>query len=140
VAVAAVPSPSICVTPALVARILGPRTVVAGSQVTWRISVRNVGAALARSVVLSNRLPDGFSLVRSSPRARFGSGVATFRLPNLRSGQTATVRLTMHASRGVSGRRLQQARIVTGCGGREAAVAPIRVSAVAGAINPAVTG
>jgi uncharacterized repeat protein (TIGR01451 family) len=138
------PKPSsaapVCLRPSLVARIVGPRSVVAGHQVTWRISVRNLGSQLARSVVLNNRIPSGFSLLRSSPRAGFGSGIARVRLPNLRPGQTATVRLTLHASRDIVGRRLQHARVVTGCGGTEAAVAPITVNAVAGAITPAVTG
>jgi uncharacterized repeat protein (TIGR01451 family) len=130
----------LCTTPSLAARIVGPRRIVAGQQLTFRISVRNTGATLARSVVLRDRIPSGFSLLRSTPRASFVSGVASFRLPNLRPGQTATVRLTMHASRGIAGRRLQQARIVSGCGGSESAVAPVTVSAVAGVVTPAVTG
>jgi uncharacterized repeat protein (TIGR01451 family) len=130
----------VCVRASLLGRIVGPRRIAAGQQLTWRVSVRNVGARLARSVVLTHRIPSGFSLLRSSPRASFVSGVARFRMPNLRPGQTATVRLTMHASRGIAGRRLQQARIASSCGGREAAVAPVTVSAVAGVIRPAVTG
>jgi uncharacterized repeat protein (TIGR01451 family) len=140
---AVVPKPPVaapCIRPSLVARIVGPKTMVAGQKGTWRISVRNVGSHLARSVVLTERIPSGFSLLRSTPRAIFGSGVARFRLANLRPGQTATLRLTMHASRGIAGRRLQQARIATGCGGTEAAVAPVTVRTVARVIHPAVTG
>jgi hypothetical protein len=68
--------------------------------------------------------------------------------PNLRPGQTTTVRLTMHASRGIAGRPLlglgggrASSRHGSSPGaGAEAAVAPITVSAVAGATSPAVTG
>jgi uncharacterized repeat protein (TIGR01451 family) len=134
------PPAVVCTKPSLLVRIAGPRRVVAGRQLTFRISVRNVGPGLARSVVLRDRIPTGFSLLRSTPRAGFASGVARFNLPNLRPGQTATVRLTMHASRGIAGHRLQQARIVSGCGGSESARAPITVSAVRGVIAPAVTG
>jgi uncharacterized repeat protein (TIGR01451 family) len=130
----------VCIRPSLLASIVGPRRVRAGQQVTWRISVRNTGSQLARSVVLNDRIPIGFSLIRSTPRFSFVSGVARFRLPNLRPGQIASVRLTMRASRDTAGRRLQQARIVSGCGGSESALAPITVSAVAGVVTPAVTG
>jgi uncharacterized repeat protein (TIGR01451 family) len=130
----------VCTRPSLVASIVGPRRVRAGQQVAWRISVRNAGSHLARSVVLNDRIPIGFSLLRSTPRVSFVAGVARFHLPNLRPGQTATVRLTMRASRDTAGRRLQQARIVSGCGGIESAVAPITVTAVAGVVTPAVTG
>jgi uncharacterized repeat protein (TIGR01451 family) len=130
----------VCVPATLSARIVGPRRVVAGQQVTWRISVRNVGRTAARSVRLTDRIPSGFSLVRSSPRASFVAGVARFRLPDLRPGRTVTVRLTMHASRDASGRHLQRANVAGACEATESAVAPVTVNAVAGALTPAVTG
>jgi uncharacterized repeat protein (TIGR01451 family) len=130
----------VCVPAALTARIAGPRRIIAGQRVTWRITVRNVGRPLATSVVLTNRIPSGFSMVGSLPRARFVSGVARVRLPNLARGESATVRLTMQASRGIAGQRQQQVRVASGCNATEAARAPITVTAVAGAITPAVTG
>ncbi|MDX6647311.1 MAG: hypothetical protein QOK40_3038 [Miltoncostaeaceae bacterium] len=141
--VAPAPKPVVgpaCVRAALSARIVGPRRVTAGQQVTWRITVRNVGRTLARSVRLTDRIPSGFSLVRSTPRAGFLAGVARFSLPDLRPGHAATVRLTMHASRDTVGQRLQRARVAGACEATESAVAPVTVSAVAGAVSPAVTG
>jgi hypothetical protein len=130
----------VCVPASLTARIAGPRRIVAGQRVNWLIRVRNVGRGIGRAVVLTSRIPSGFSLVRSSPRTSFVSGVARFRLPNLAPGRSATVRLTMHASRGIAGKRLHQARVASSCNAIETATAPITVNAVAGAITPAVTG
>src|SRR5581483_10108552 len=125
-----VPARPVCTSASLGARIAGPRRVVAGQQVTWRIRVRNAGHTLARSLRLTDQLPAGFSLVRGSPRVTFSRGVAVVRLRALRTGRTTTVTLTMHAGRDIGGTRLQRVRVTGACQAVETALARVRVSPV----------
>jgi hypothetical protein len=138
--VAALAAPVACPNPRLATRIRGPRTVAAGREATWRITVRNRCRLAASDLSLTYRIPAGFSLAHSAPRAALGSGVLRFRLDALAAGGGATVRLTLHAGRGLSGRRVQQAQVLSSCGASQLALAPITVKALVARVLPAVTG
>jgi len=138
--VATLAAPVACPNPRLATRISGPRTVAAGGEAAWRITVRNRGRLAATDVALTYRLPAGFSLARSSPRAVMGSGVLRFGLHALRPGGAAAIRLTLHAGRGLTGRRVQQAQVLSSCGASQMARASITVTAVVARVAPAVTG
>jgi uncharacterized repeat protein (TIGR01451 family) len=122
------------------ARVQGPRRVSAGARVTWRIVVRNAGHVTARHVVVNDRLPLGFVLLASTPRATFSRGVLRLAVPTLRPGRSAVVSLTMQVPRRASGQRAGVATMRSSCGGIETARTPVTVLRVPTQITPAVTG
>jgi uncharacterized repeat protein (TIGR01451 family) len=130
----------LCPAPTLSARVIGARRVAAGQRLTWRIQIRNSGRVIARRVVLSDRLPNGFALVSSTPRATFAGGTLRFSVPSLRPGRSAVVSLTMQVPRAATGSRVGTATLRAACGGIESARTPVTVFRIPARILPAVTG
>jgi uncharacterized repeat protein (TIGR01451 family) len=122
------------------ARVLGARRVTAGQTLTWRVVIRNAGRVTARKVVLADRLPRGFVLLSSTPRATFTAGTLRFTVPALRPGRSAVVRITMQVPRAGTGTRTGVATVKSSCGGIESARTPVTVLRVPTQITPAVTG
>ena len=76
----------------------GPATVVAGTQLTYTISVHNAGPSTAKNVVVTDTLPAGVTFVSVTPSQgtcttgqQPGSGTLTCGLGNLASGANATI-------------------------------------------------
>src|SRR5207244_2394835 len=63
----------LCPAPTLMARVVGARQVAAGQRLTWRVRIRNAGRVTARRVILADRLPIGFALLSSTPKATFAA-------------------------------------------------------------------
>jgi uncharacterized repeat protein (TIGR01451 family) len=134
------PGGPLCPAPTLMAQVVGPRRVAAGQRLTWRVQIRNAGRVIARRVVLSDRLPLGFSLLSSTPKATFAAGTLRFTVPALRPGRTAVVTMTMLVPRSAAGHRAGVATLKSACGGIESARTPVTVLKVPAQIIPAVTG
>jgi uncharacterized repeat protein (TIGR01451 family) len=134
------PGGPLCPAPTLMARVVGPRRVAAGQRLTWRVQIRNAGRVIARRVVLADRLPIGFALVSSTPKATFSAGTLRFAVPTLRPGRSAVVAMTMQVPRAAAGNRAGVATLKASCGGIESARTPVTVFRVPAQIIPAVTG
>lgn len=109
-------------------------------RVRYTITVRNRSRAVARNIVLRDRLPRGMSLVRSSRRGTLRGGTLTIRLGNLRPGKARKVNVWLVANATVRGRRVN---VVTVSATR---TRPVRARAVTvfrpivRRVQPAVTG
>jgi uncharacterized repeat protein (TIGR01451 family) len=118
----------------------GPARATAGQVVTYRITVRNRGAAAAQRVVLRDVLPSGYTLSRRVRGATFRSGTLTWNLGTLARGRSRTVALQVRIGRSVAGRRCNLALASARGVATVRDTACTRVAAVAGAVQPAVTG
>ena len=80
--------------PDVTVRVIRPKPpVVAGTAYTWRVRVRNVGTATARTVVV--KASWGASLIRvTGGRVNRRRRESTFRLARLAPGRSRTFRLT----------------------------------------------
>jgi len=102
--------------------------------------VRNSGTAVARNVVLRDRLPKGLAYVRTSKKASFRKGLVTVRLGNLRPGARKVVRVIVKAPSNARGRKTNVASV------RATGVRPVRDTArtvfrpLMIRVSPAVTG
>jgi uncharacterized repeat protein (TIGR01451 family) len=74
---------------------LSPNPVVMGGEVTYVVTVSNLGPATATSVIVTNPIPAGFRLVSTtaSGGVTTNTGVLTFSLGNLGSGSSTTFTL-----------------------------------------------
>ena len=118
----------------------GPARATAGQVVTYRITVRNRGAAAAQRVVLRDVLPSGYTLSRRVRGATFRSGRLTWNVGTLRRGASRTVTVRFRIGRFVVGRRCNVALASASGATTVRDSACTRVAAVAGAVQPAVTG
>lgn len=86
-------------------RVTAPARALAGRRITYVIRVRNRGAAAARNVALSDRLPPGLVFARATPRASVRGRVVTMRLGTILPGKVRTVRITVRHT-GAPGRKV----------------------------------
>jgi uncharacterized repeat protein (TIGR01451 family) len=79
-----------------------PDPLFIGNNLTYTITVTNLGPATAGNVVVSDTLPGGVSLVSVSPLtgSNLVGGVVTVSLGDLGSGATAVVTLVVHPTTG----------------------------------------
>jgi uncharacterized repeat protein (TIGR01451 family) len=77
---------------------MGADTVDAGAQVVYRITVANRSAVhAARSVVVTDTLPESLAFVSASPSVEADGQVVRWRIGTLDAGQTLTLELTVRA-------------------------------------------
>ncbi len=108
--------------------------------VLYRITVRNPGTVIARNVVLRDRIPGGLSFVKASRASTIRRGTITFRLGNLRPGQSRTVRVYLRANANVRGTRVNTATVSATRVRALRARAATQFRAPVRRIQPAVTG
>jgi uncharacterized repeat protein (TIGR01451 family) len=125
---------------ALVVSKTGPRTATAGQLVTYRIKVANRSRIAARNVVLRDLLPSGFSVSGKVKGAGISQGRITWKVGTLAAGKSKTVSVKFRVDRNVGGRRCNRAVATAGNAGTARASQCTRIAAVAGAVEPAVTG
>ncbi len=79
-----------------------PDPLFIGNNLTYTITVTNLGPATAGDVIVTDTLPGGVSLVSVNPAAgsNLVGGVVTVSLGDLGSGATATVTLVVHPAAG----------------------------------------
>jgi uncharacterized repeat protein (TIGR01451 family) len=118
----------------------GPRAATAGQIVTYTIRVKNTGKANATSVVLRDLLPSGYSLSGKVKGATFKAGALSWKFGTLAPGKSKTVKATFRINRSVGGRRCNVATAAASGVVTVRDTACTRIAAVAGAIQPAVTG
>lgn len=118
----------------------GPRTATAGQIVTYTITVKNTGKANATSVVLRDLLPSGYSLSGKVKGASFKAGTLSWKFGTLAPGKSKTVKAGFRVNRSVGGRRCNVATAAASGVATVRDTACTRIAAVAGAIQPAVTG
>lgn len=134
------PAPTVNRTAVLRISKTGPKRARGLQRVTYRIVVRNSGKAVARNVVLRDRLPKGLAYVRTSTTASFRKGLVTVRLGNLRPGARKIVRVIVKAPSNARGRKTNVASV------RATGVRPVRDTArtvfrpLMIRVSPAVTG
>ena len=75
----------------------GPANVNAASSFTYNISVTNLGPSAAGSVVVTDALPSGVSFVSASGNGANNSGIVSWNLGTLASGQYSNVTVTVTA-------------------------------------------
>ena len=76
----------------------GPATVVAGTQVTYTLSLTNNGPAAAQSVSLSDTLPAGETFVSASTGTGSGTSYSSGSLGTLAAGASTTITLVAAVS------------------------------------------
>jgi uncharacterized repeat protein (TIGR01451 family) len=130
------------VTPKAALRVTktGPRAATAGQIVTYTITVKNTGKANARSVVLRDLLPSGYSLAGKANGATFRAGTLSWKFGTLAPGKSKTVKAKFRIDRSIGGRRCNTATAAASGVATVRDTACTRIAAVAGAVQPAVTG
>jgi uncharacterized repeat protein (TIGR01451 family) len=118
----------------------GPRAATAGQIVTYTITVKNTGKANATSVVLRDLLPSGFSLAGKANGASFKAGTLSWKFGTLAPGKSKTVKAKFRIDRSIGGRRCNVATAAASGVSTVRDTACTRIAAVAGAVQPAVTG
>jgi len=66
-----------------------------GGRIVYRLTVTNVGTAIARNVVLRDRVPAGTYIRRLPARIRMSRGSMVWRIKSLRPGATKTIRVVL---------------------------------------------
>jgi len=125
-----------CPRPLLAASLSGPPRALANGRATWVIAVRNRGRAVARRVVVRERVPAGFAFVGASRAVSASGRMLTFAPAKLSSGRLLAIRLRLQAG-ATPGATRQQLSVSAACGAVAQALAPV---AITPAIRPAVTG
>lgn len=129
------PPTSVTVTKRSVAKVKGTRPVA------FRITIRNTGNAVARDVVVTDRIPAGLSLLRLPKGATIKNGVLTWRIGDLAPGQVIRIGYWTRADPGRTGRVCNTARAVAGNAALAAGSTCVRILKVKGAsFRPPVTG
>jgi uncharacterized repeat protein (TIGR01451 family) len=118
----------------------GPRAATAGQIVTYTITVRNTGRVSAAAVVLRDVLPSGFTVSGRVKGATFTGGALSWRVGALAAGKSRTVKASFRIDRSIGGRRCNVASASARGVAAVRATACTRIAAVAGAVEPAVTG
>lgn len=118
----------------------GPRGGVGGRPIPWTLSVRNSGATTLNGVAVTDVLPSGMQVVRSSRPYRMVKGRVVFRVGTLRPGQSVSINLVTLMPRSTRGRVTNRAS-ASGVQVRAVrASATIRVVPLPGRVLPGVTG
>jgi large repetitive protein len=118
----------------------GPRAATAGQIVTYTIRVKNTGKANATAVVLRDLLPNGYSLAKKIKGASFKAGSLSWKFGTLAPGKSKTVKASFRIDRTIGGRRCNVAAASAAGVAVVRDTACTRIAAVAGAVEPAVTG
>lgn len=118
----------------------GPAGATAGQLVTYTIRVRNTSKLAARGVSLRDALPGGMTLASPARGARLRSGAVVWSIGTLAPGASRTVTVKVRIDRSVGGRRCNTAVATASNAGTARGIACTRIRAVAGAVEPAVTG
>jgi uncharacterized repeat protein (TIGR01451 family) len=118
----------------------GPRAAVAGQLVSYVIRVKNVSRTGARAVVVRDTVPAGLSLLQRPAKARLVGGSLQWAVGNLAPGTSKTIRIRFRIDRNASGRRCNTGTALARNAGTVTDRACTRIAAVAGAVQPAVTG
>jgi virginiamycin B lyase len=84
----------------------GPSAATFGDDVTYALTVKNDGEAVATNVMLTDSLPEGTGLVSSSGGTMIGPGLVLFRLGDLAPGASETVKLVVGTPTASTGRAL----------------------------------
>jgi uncharacterized repeat protein (TIGR01451 family) len=104
--------------PAVVTQALKPRLAIVKTgplrarplqRFNYTIRVRNRGRAVARGVVVTDRLPLGLTYVRASRRATVKGRTVNVAMGDLRPGQARTVRISVRAASDVRGPKVNLA-------------------------------
>jgi len=104
--------------PAVITQVLNPRLAINKvgpkrarplQRFTYTIRVRNPGKAVARNVVIIDRLPSGLIYVKASRKATVRGRTITIRMGNLQPGRFRTVKVTVRAAASVRGRKVNLA-------------------------------
>jgi uncharacterized repeat protein (TIGR01451 family) len=85
-------------------RAIGPRRVKRGKTLTYRLVVRNRGAATARKLTVVQKVPPSLRLVKRSRAVTFRKGQVTWRVGNLARGGQKTLSLTFRTPAKAAGR------------------------------------
>lgn len=118
----------------------GPAGATAGQVVTYTIRVKNVSKLAARGVSLRDALPGGMTLTSSARGARLRSGAVVWSIGTLAPGASRTYKVKVRIDSSIGGRRCNTAVATASNAGTARGIACTRIRAVAGAIEPAVTG
>jgi uncharacterized repeat protein (TIGR01451 family) len=90
----------------------GAKRVRAGKKTVLVVRVRNTGAAAAKNVVISSRLPRGIVLARRPAAATIRGRTIQWRVANLAAGRTITRRLVVRVLNTTKGRRCTRTTVV----------------------------
>lgn len=90
------------------AKTVDRRSLQAGGSARFTITVRNPGSVPLRGVRVCDQLPEGLTLVRTSPRARLIRGQVCWST-TLNAKQVKRYRMTVRALRGASGKLVNRA-------------------------------
>jgi uncharacterized repeat protein (TIGR01451 family) len=118
----------------------GPGAATAGQLVSYRIKVTNRSKIAARNVVLRDILPSGFSVSGKLKGASISKGRISWKVGTLAPGKSRTVGVKLRIDRSVGGRRCNQAVATAGNAKTVRDTQCTRIAAVAGAVEPGVTG
>ncbi|HSJ72733.1 MAG TPA: hypothetical protein VK904_00325 [Miltoncostaeaceae bacterium] len=117
-----------------------PKTLKSGSQVPYIITVRNTGKAIARNVIVSDRLPAGMSYLTSTRRPHQAGKRVVWRVGDLRPGQSRTMMIVLQAPVGLVGSRTNAVVATAAAARTVTAAATTRFTRVSQQRIPAVTG
>ena len=104
--------------PAVVTQVRNPRLAIVKTgpararplaRITYTIRVRNPGRAVARNVVITDRLPSGMTFVKASRKATVKGRTIIIPMGNLQPGRSRVVKITVRASANVRGRKINLA-------------------------------
>lgn len=118
----------------------GPGAATAGQVVTYRIKVTNRSKLMARNVVVRDLLPSGFSVSGKLKGAGISKGAISWKVGNLAPGKSKTVAVKMRIDASVGGRRCNRAVATASNAVTMRDTQCTRIAAVAGAVEPGVTG
>lgn len=119
---------------------VGPKAAVAGQLVKYRITVKNASRLTARAVTLRDVLPSGLTVASKVKGASLKNGSLRWSLGTLAPGRSKTFQVQVRIARSVSGRRCNTALASARGVATVRSLACTRIAAVAGAVDPAVTG
>ena len=127
-------------SPRLVITKTAPAKATVLSKVRYAITVRNPSKAAATNVVLTDRLPQGMSFVKSSRVGKLSNGVVTYDLGTIQPGKSKTVYVWLLASADVRGTRTNVATVAATRVRPLTARAATIFTPLARRVQPAVTG
>ncbi len=117
-----------------------PAAARAGSLVVYTITVTNTGDAAATGVTVTDAVPSGLALVRSTRTYSFRSGKAVWKVGRLAPGSSVSFRVSMRAGANLTGTKDNVASVsAIGLTARRAS-AKVKFTAVPTPVQPRVTG
>jgi uncharacterized repeat protein (TIGR01451 family) len=117
-----------------------PASARAGSLVVYTITVTNTGSAAATGVKVTDAVPSGLALVRSTRTYSFKGGKAVWSIGRLAPGSSVSFRVSMRAGANVTGTKNNVASVTAAGQPLRRASAPVRFTAVPTPVQPRVTG